>query len=189
MAGDPKREGTIGSPARGRAAAPEEFLRRLLGRLKRHALWDSLLMLVPALGVFVYVRGFLYRPAFLARGMLIGAGVALFGTVLALDVLRRRSASFSLRFAARLTDTKAQAQDRFLTLATVDRLSCPSSLLTRLQEEAAGLLHRIDLRRDFPYRLKRSFMGSAILSLIVFILFQIFFGLGAFSNSELSLPA
>lgn len=141
-------------------------------------------MLLPALGVFVYVGGFLYRPAFLARGMLIGAGVAALGTVLALAVSWRRWASFSLRFAARLIDTKAQAQDRFLTLATVDRLSCPSSLLARLQEEAVGLLHRIDLRRDFPYRLKRSFVGSAILSLIVFILFQILFGVGELSNSK-----
>ena len=184
MAGDPDRERTTGSPAQRGAALPEKLMQRLLGRLKRHALWDSLLMLLPPLGVFVYLGAFLYWSAFLARGTVIGAGVAVLGTALALGVLRHRKRSFSLRFAARLMDIKAQAQDRFLTLASVDRLSCRSFLLVRLQEEAVGLLHRIDWRRDFPYRLKRSFMGSAIASLIVFILFQILLELWFFFNSE-----
>lgn len=164
----------MSSPAGTETPSPEKLLRRLLSRLKRHALCDSLLIFLPPLTVFFYLGVYLYRSSFLGREILIGVGTTLLGVALVVEVLRHRSQPLSLRFAAYLIDTKAQAQDRFVTLTTVERSSCLSSLLERLQQEAAGLLQRVHLRRDFPYRLKRSFIASAIISLVVFILFEVF---------------
>lgn len=153
--------------------SPEKLLTSLLRRLKRHALSDSLLIFLPPLAVIFYLGVFSYRSAFLEQEIVIGLGAVVLGAALAVGILRHRSHLFSLRFAARLVDAKAESQDRFVTLATVDRSSCPSILLDRLQQEAAGLLERIHFRRDFPYRLKRSFIASAIASLSIFILFQL----------------
>lgn len=184
MAKDLDHESALTAPGDSNPAAPERLLRRLLGRLKRHAWYDSLFFLLPPLLVFLYLAHFFYRASFLTREMLIAAVAAVVGIAVLVGARRGRSPLLSLRFAARLVDARAEGQDRFVTVATVDRSLAEPSLVGRLQREASGLLHRIDLSRDFPYRLKRSFAASAIVSLTAFILFHIFFEVWLFLSPE-----
>lgn len=174
MGKDLERESTMKAAGHPESTVPEKLLHRLLSRLKRHAFYDSLFFLVPPLLVLFYLADFLYHMTFLSPEMAAGAGAAVIGIAVFVGAQRQRSRPLSLRFAARLADARAQGQDRFVTLATIDRSSAAPSLVGRLQQEARGLLHRIDLGRDFSYRLKRSFAASAIISLIAFILFHIF---------------
>lgn len=174
MGKDLKRESTTQAAGHPDSTAPQKLLHRLLSRLKRHAFYDSLFFLLPPLLVLFYLANFLYRMTFLSPGMVAAVGAAVIGIAVFVGAQRQRSRPLSLRFAARLADARAQGQDRFVTLATIDRSSAAPSLVGRLQQEARGLLHRIDLVRDFPYRLKRPFAASAIVSLIAFILFHIF---------------
>ncbi|MBI2361539.1 MAG: hypothetical protein HYV04_21960 [Deltaproteobacteria bacterium] len=179
-----ERESTMKRARHPDPAAPEKLLHRLLGRLKRHALYDSVFFLLPPLLVLFLLANSLYRAAFLGYEMAAAAGAAAVGVAVLAGALRRRPRPLSLSFAARLVDARVQAQERFVTLATIDRRSAASSLLDRLRGEASGLLRRIDLSRDFPYRLKRSFAASAIASLIAFILFHVFFDLWLFLSPE-----
>jgi hypothetical protein len=162
------------APRPGGQGLVERLLKRHLGRLKRHAGRDAALVFLPPVLVFFYLGNLLYRSVLLRWPTLMAAGAAVILAAVALGIARFRRHSVSQREAARLLDARAQAEDRFVTLATVDRSSCPPTLLDRLRREAGALLHRIDLRRDFPYRLKRSFAASAIASLIAFILFHVF---------------
>jgi hypothetical protein len=70
-------------------------------------------------------------------------------------------------------DEKTKAKDRFLTLATIDVALWPAALVGRLRREAATLLERIDFHREFPYRIKRSFYWSFLVSLIAAALFHL----------------
>jgi hypothetical protein len=72
-------------------------------------------------------------------------------------------------------DDKAEAKDRFITLTTVDSSPSSEAMLGRLRREAMGLLNRVEMRRDFPYRLNRSFYWSLIGSLVVIVLFHLLF--------------
>lgn len=80
----------------------------------------------------------------------------------------------SVRSAARLVDERTAANDRFITLATVEPSSCPPSLFGRLRHEAAAFLDRIDLKREFPYKIKRSFYQSLMVSVFVGALLHLF---------------
>lgn len=184
MAKGLEHESALTAPRGSHPTAPEKLLRRLLSRLKRHAWYDSLFFLLPPLLVFLYLAHFLYRTSFLTREMLIAASATGIGIAVLVGARRGGSRLLSMRFAARLVDARAQGQDRFVTVATVDRSSAEPSLVGRLQREASDLLHRIDLSRDFPYRLKRSFAASAIVSLAAFILFHIFFEVWLFLSPE-----
>jgi hypothetical protein len=73
----------------------------------------------------------------------------------------------SVPAAARKIDVLSGAKDRFVTLATIEPASCSTELLNRLRAEAAALQGRIELKRDFPYQLKRSFYLSLAGSLLV----------------------
>ncbi|MFQ5904519.1 MAG: hypothetical protein ACE5JO_12610, partial [Candidatus Binatia bacterium] len=157
---------------------------RLLNHLKRHALWDSLLKFFPPLLVFSYLAIFLYDPAWMTPEALILAGGALLGVGLIIEILRHRPKAPSVRFAARLVDDRVEGEDRFVTLATLDSSFHPSSLVARLRHEAAGLLHRIDLKKDFPYRVKRSFFASLIGSLAVILLFHLLLQIPSFSTPQ-----
>jgi hypothetical protein len=46
-------------------------------------------------------------------------------------------------------------------------------MLARLRREAMGMLSRVEIRRDFPYQLKRPFYWSTIGSLAVILLFHL----------------
>lgn len=152
----------------------EKLAARLLGHLRRHLLWDSLLLLLPLLLAFTSLANIFYHSAWAARETLILAAVAVFGLALIAGIFRRRALAPSVLAAARLIDEKIGGQERFLTLATIEPSFCPPFLLTRLRREAADLAPRVDLERDFPYQVKRSFFLSLICSLSVILLFFLF---------------
>jgi hypothetical protein len=146
--------------------SPEQWVGRLVAQLRNHALWDSLLIFSPPLLVAIYLAVYLYRGAWIAPITFLLFSGAVIGVGLLAVVVRTRPLIPSVRSAARLVDEKTKAKDRFLTLATIDVGLWPAALVGRLRREAATLLERIDFRREFPYRIKRSFYWSFLVSLI-----------------------
>jgi hypothetical protein len=153
--------------------SPEHRVGRLAAQLRNHALWDSLLIFSPPLLLSIYLLIYLYRAAWIASPAFLLLSVAIIVVALLAVVARYRPLIPSVRFAARLVDEKTGAQDRFLTLATIEAGLSSSSFLARLRGEAAALLARIDFRREFPYRIKRSFYWSLLASLVVAALFHL----------------
>jgi hypothetical protein len=153
--------------------SPEHRVGRLAAQLRNHALWDSLLIFSPPLLLSIYLLIYLYRAAWIASPAFLLLSVAIIVVALLAVVARYRPLIPSVRFAARLVDEKTGAQDRFLTLATIEAGLWSSSFLARLRGEAAALLARIDFRREFPYRIKRSFYWSLLASLVVAALFHL----------------
>ncbi len=153
--------------------SPEHRVGRLAAQLRNHALWDSLLIFSPPLLLSIYLLIYLYRAAWIASPAFLLLSVAIIVVALLAVVARYRPLIPSVRFAARLVDEKTGAQDRFLTLATIEAGLSSSSFLARLRGEAAALLARIDFRREFPYRIKRSFFWSLLASLVVAALFHL----------------
>src|SRR6516165_10330980 len=137
--------------------SPEQRVGRLVAQLRNHALWDSLLIFSPPLLVSIYLLVSLYSASSIAALTFLFLGLASIVVVLLAVVARYRPLIPSMRFAARLVDERTGAQDRFLTLSTIEAELCPASFLARLRGEAIALLERIDLPREFPYRIKRSF--------------------------------
>lgn len=156
-----------------KTASPELFVDRLSLRLTRHSLWDLVLIVFPPLVLLSYLALYFHRAAWISREDFFFAGVALAGIALLLAVLRFFSVSRKVSLAARFIDEKVAAKERFLTLVTLGPSDSPSLLVARLRQEAAALLDRINLRRDFPYRVKRSFLASLIASLAVILLFHL----------------
>ncbi len=152
---------------------PEKLVDRLLVRLKRHALRDSLFSYFPPLIVFTYIVGVLYLFALITLQTLIIAGAAVLVVALLITILRPRPNALSLPLAARMVDRRVEGKDRFVTLATIDPSMHPPSLVSRLRREANGLLHRIDIKKDFPYRVKGTSWASWITSLVVVLLFHL----------------
>jgi len=152
--------------------SPEQRVGRLGARLQHHALWDSLLIFSPPLLLFIYLVIHLYRDGWIAQTTLILLGIAIIGTALLAVVVRYRPLMPSMSSTARLIDERAGAKDRVLTLATLETSLWPSWLVGRLRGETAALLDRIDLQREFPYRIKRSFYGSLSGSLVALLLFH-----------------
>jgi len=159
---------------------PDKLVGRLVSHLKRHVLWDSLLIFFPPLLVFFYVGIFLYRSALIPQEALIFTAAIGVGVAWLMGMLRYRPTAPTARFAARLIDDRVQGKDRFLTLATIEPTAFASFLLARLRHEAAGLLHRTDLKKDFPYRLKRPFFASLIGSLLSILLFHLILQIGPY---------
>lgn len=153
--------------------SPERRVGRLVARLRNHALWDSLLIFSPPLLIAIYLAVYLYRGAWIAPITFLLLSGAVIGVGLLAVAVRTRPLIPSVRFAARLVDEKTKAKDRFLTLATIDVARWPAALVGRLRREAAALLERIDFRREFPYRIKRSFYWSLLVSLIAAALFHL----------------
>ena len=158
--------------------SPETFVGRVAQHLRSHVLWDSLLIFSPPVLAVLYLIAELYRAAWIPALPVLLLAPALIVIGLLAVILRFRPRIPSLPAAARLVDDKAEAKDRFITLTTVGSAdSAPSSqaMLGRLRREAMGLLYRVEMRRDFPYRLKRSFYWSMIGSVGVIILFHLLF--------------
>jgi hypothetical protein len=152
---------------------PEQRVGRLAARLRNHRLWDFLLIFLPPLLVATYLAIVLYNFAWIAPLTFYLLSGAMLGVCLLAVVVRTRRLIPSVPVAARLVDEKTAAKDRFLTLATIDVALWPGALVERLRNEAAALLERIDLRREFPYRVKRSFYWSFLFSLIAATLFHL----------------
>jgi hypothetical protein len=149
---------------------PENLVLRLVAQLSHHALWDSLLIFLPPVLALIYsvvVLSHAARISDLASLLVIAVAVG-FG-VLGV-VLRHRPLIPDVSSAAQLIDQRSGANDRFLTLATIEPTSSPASLVARLSQETAGFMERVELKRDFPYKLKRSACWSVGLSLIAGVL-------------------
>lgn len=152
---------------------PQRLVSRLVAQLRHQALWDSLLCFSPPLLVLIYIAAYLYHGAW------IGPLTALLVTLAAIGVgilgvtLHYRPRVPSVAKASRLVDERTGAEDRFLTLATIEPARGPAGLIARLRTEAAGFLDRIELRRDFSYQVKNSFYASAIVSVLALLLFHL----------------
>ena len=149
---------------------PEKLIHRLAAKLRHQALLDSLLIFSPPVGAAIYIIAVLFGAAWLGQiPMLVSAALVMVLGCFAV-VLRYLPAAPSVSAAAQLLDRQAAAKDHFLTLATVKPADWPASFLSRLRRETSGFSHRVELKRDFPYRLKSSAYWSFGLSLLAAIL-------------------
>jgi hypothetical protein len=153
---------------------PEKTVEELASRLRRQRFWDLFLVLFPPVLAVSYVGvSSFYAGLLSVFGLWVVIGAAL-TAISAYLFFNRGGAIFCPRYVAALLDAKAQAQDRFVTLATVKPADAPA-FYDRLRKEGAGLTHRIDFRSDFPYHVKHSFMGSVVASLILILAFHVLF--------------
>ena len=160
-------QGYLGNQEHG---SPEDFVHRLVRHLRNQVLWDFLVTFSPPILAVIYLAAVVYRRSWMpALPLLMMAPAIIVVGVLAF-VFRYRPRAPSIPAAAHLMDDKAEAQDRFITLTTVQSSPSSDPMLTRLRREAMGTLSRIEIRRDFPYRLKQPFYWSAISSLALIIL-------------------
>jgi hypothetical protein len=162
------------SVAEAEALRPEGLLLGVRRHLARHAAWDALLFSLPTLLAFCYIAFFSYRFGRLAPSILLAAGALFFLGFGALGLWRYYSLVPSLGAVARLIDERTRGENRFVTLATVDPRSSSPALWSRLRQEAVSFLRRLDVDRDFPFRLRRSFFDSLIASLALILLFHLF---------------
>ena len=153
--------------------SPEEFIRRLVGHLRRHVVLDSLLTFSPPILAILYLLAVLYQESWIPALPLILLVSAVIAFGLLTIVFRIRPRVPSLPAAARLADDKAEAKDRFITLATVKSSAATEAMLARLRREAMGMLHHSEIRRDFPYHVKRPFYWSTIASFTIILLVQL----------------
>lgn len=153
--------------------SPEDFVHRLVRHLRNHVVSDSLLTFSPPVLALLYLLAVVYREAWIPALplLLLASGVIVIGLLAV--ILRIRPQVLSMPAAARLVDDKAEAKDRFITLATVELSPSSEAMLARLRREAMGMLSRVEIRRDFPYQLKRPFYWSTIGSLAVILLFHL----------------
>lgn len=151
-------------------AKPDDLVGQLAARLGRQVLWDSLLLVLPPMFAALVAGYFCYRAGWLSELSLALAAAALAGVAMLAVILRYRPRLPSIAAAAQLIDRQADAKERFLTLTT---LSAPAgaNFLARLRAEAADFGARVQLGRDFPYRVKKSFYRSLALSLVAAVLF------------------
>jgi hypothetical protein len=168
--------------------SPEALVVRLARQLRQHGLWDLLLTILPPLLAVAYCLATLYRmgwmsPAASAVAFTALAGLSLISVV---GFLRRKAPP--LRLAAGLLDKRTEADDRFITLSTIEPAAAPPSMVSRLRAEARLFLDRIHLGRDFPYRVKRSFYWSFFASLALALLFRLVLPLVHSSISPVSAP-
>lgn len=163
--------------------SPELLLDQLRLRLRRQELWDFLLTMVPLLAVFSYVGFHLHRSTGATEEILLFAFLGLIAAISVLGFLGYFPKTPKLPWTARLIDDKVNGKDRFVTLATLQGSSCAPSLLARLRKEAGGLAQRVDLKRDFPYRVKRSFAASLIASLALLLSFHLLLLLDFWSSA------
>ena len=149
---------------------PETVVLRLRAQLGNHALWDAILILLPPVLASLWATYFLVQGAWVSP--LVGTAIAIlangFGALAV--TLRYRKRIPKLPQAAQLVDKRAGAKDHFLTLATIDPANCPEPLLSRLRQDAEELVGRVELTRDFPYKVKTPMYWSAGSSLIALLL-------------------
>jgi hypothetical protein len=159
-----------------------------VAQLNRHLVWDALLVLIPAASALIYIFALLFQAAWVSRGVAILTVLLALALATVTALLFSRSRIPTVRGAARLVDEKSGAKDHFLTLATMDTAAEASPLLGRLRMQAAGYLNRIELRRDFPYKLKRSCYWSFGLSLIAVILIHLLLPIAQSAHHAANVP-
>jgi hypothetical protein len=153
--------------------SPEDFVHRLVRHLRNHVVWDSLLTFSPPVLALLYLLAVLYRESWIPALPLLLMALAVILIGLLAIILRFRPRVPLMPVAARLVDDKAEAKDRFITLATIESSRSSEAMLARLRREAMELLNRVEIRRDFPYYVKRPFYWSTIGSLAVILLFHL----------------
>jgi hypothetical protein len=145
-----------------------------MAQLGHHALWDSLLLFVPPVLVLLYAVFSLSRAAWVSLSAAIGITIVSIVLGVAAIALRYRRMMATLTSAARLIDERAGAKDHFLTLATIDASVSAPSLIAHLRRQSDELAGAIELKRDFPFKLKpvayRSVGGSLIVALLLYFL-------------------
>jgi hypothetical protein len=152
---------------------PERLVDRLAAQLRAHALWDVLLGAAPPLFAVLYVASYLYRATWIGALIFFLVILTAIGAGLMALLFGYRPLIPSIGSAARLVDDRAEARDRFLTLATLEGLPSTASLVSRLRLETVKFQARVELKRDFPYRIKRSFYWSVLGSLIAALAFHL----------------
>src|SRR5437773_10838360 len=152
------------------AESPEKLIHRLVTQLGNHALWDALLIFLPPLIVAIYLLIYFFQARWIGPLGLFLMIVTVAGLVLAV-LFRYRPLVPSVGSAARLVDDHTGAKDRFLTLLTIEPSPNAASLVSRLRMEAAQFQTRIELKRDFPFQIKRSFYWSVFGSMVAALLF------------------
>jgi hypothetical protein len=153
--------------------SPEDFVHVLVRHLRNQVVWDSLLTLSPPILAGLYLLGVLYRGSWIPALPLLLLALAVIIVGLLAIIFRIRPRVPSMPAAARLVDDKAEAKDRFITLATVESSPLSEPMLARLRREATGMLNRVQIGRDFPYHLKPPFYWSSIGSLAVILLLHL----------------
>ncbi len=153
--------------------SPEDFILRLVRHLRHQVVWDSLLTFSPPILAILYLLAVLYWESWIPALPLILLVSAVIAFGLLTIIFRFRPRLPSVPAAARLVDDKADAKDRFITLATVESSPASEAMLARVQREAMGMIHRVEIGRDFPYYVKRPFYWSTIGSLAVILLFHL----------------
>ncbi len=152
---------------------PENLVRSVTAKLRYHILWDSLCICIPPVAAAAYVVLLLFQTARLGESATI-VSETLVGVLGLWAIVRRyRPLVPNVSAAAQMVDQQAGAKDHFLTLSTLDPENCPPSLWSRLYRDAAGFVDRIEPRRDFPYKVKRSAYWSVGVSIAAAILIHV----------------
>jgi len=167
---------------------PETLVRRLVNRLRQHMLWDVLLIVLPVLMAGIHSIGILYRRGWIPEITFIFAALAAAALTVAFVLYRYRATLPSPALAAHLIDQRADAADRFITLATIEGFSASPSLVGRLRLEASGFLRRVSIKRDFPYKIKRSFYCSVLTAVLFAGLLQLFVAVAGSPHSAAVSP-
>jgi hypothetical protein len=158
-------------------ARAESLVGRLMARLGRHVLWDSLLIFVPPVLLLLFALFFISQAAWVGFSTAIAIAIVSIALGIFAIAWRYRRALATTASAARLIDERAGAKDHFLTLATIDAAVHAPSLIAQLRRQSDELAGAIELKRDFPYQLKaaayRSIGGSLIAALLLFFLLPV----------------
>ncbi len=148
----------------------ENLVQQLASRLGQHVFWDSLFIFLPPVGAAIYIIAVLFRTAWIGLAASLTVMMAVVAAGIAGALLRYRPRVPSISAAARLADRQSGAKDHFLTLATIDSAIYPLSFVAKLRRESSAFGERIELKRDFPYKLKRSAYWSVGASLFAALL-------------------
>ncbi len=165
--------------------SPERVVNDLHRRLRRQGLWDGLLKFSPPLLAFSYFVFTFFMAGWIDGEVTVFTLAASLGIILGL-FLHFGWTNLSTASVARLMDDRVDGKDRFVTLTTIDPILYPSFLIHRLRRETTGFLDRINLKRDFPYRFRRSFFASLIGSLVFVLLSHIFLQTNLYSSSQVT---
>ncbi len=154
--------------------SPEKAVAHVSGRLKKHRLWDLVLLVFPPLLIFLYVPLSLVLHGIVGHAGAMLWALSLIGTAFLGGAIYYARGGPGALFVARLMDERVAGKDRFLTLVTVQPKGYPPALHERLRIEARELLGKFNIKLQFPYRLKRSFWFSAASSVLLLLLFHLF---------------
>ena len=158
----------------GERARPEALIHRLRARIGRHALWDSLLIFVSPILILLYAVGYFAQIGRLGVITAVIIALSASGFAVLAVTLRGRLRMPQLFKAARLVDEHTGAKDHFLTVATIDPAAHSPDLVARLHQDTETYASRVELRRDFPYKPKRSAAWSAGGSILALLLLAFF---------------